>query len=546
MSRSARHGARHTLRHQEHILSIQINGDMLIGQTSKRGAAATLQGINPSTGEKLEPAYGASSLEDLDRACSLAQQAFDPYRETTQEKRAAFLEQIAQNILDLGPQLIERAMQESGLPQARLEGERGRTVGQLRLFASIVRDGNYLGATLDSALPQRTPPRPDLRLRKIGLGPVAVFGASNFPLAFSVAGGDTASALAAGCPVIVKAHPGHPGTSELVGKAVQAAVASSGLPEGVFSMVYSEGNEIGQALVQHPAIKAVGFTGSRAGGLALVRLAQQREEPIPVYAEMSSINPMFLLADALKTRAKEIGAGFVDSLTLGSGQFCTNPGLVIAQKSEALNQFLDAAASALQGKVGTTMLTPGIQAAYNKGVQKLESTEGVSLLARGQNGATACAGQAALFTTDAATFLANPSLEDENFGASSLVIVCDDAKQLREVAEYVDGQLTATLFLTENDRDAALELLPVLERKVGRILINSYPTGVEVCYAMVHGGPFPSTSDSRTTSVGAGAIERFLRPVSYQDLPAFLLPAALQDSNPLNLWRLRDGKLTQS
>jgi alpha-ketoglutaric semialdehyde dehydrogenase len=546
MSKSARHVARYSLRNQEHILSIQINGDMLIGQTSKRGVTTSLQGINPSTGEKLEPAYGASSLEDLDRACTLAQQAFDAYRETTPEKRAAFLEQIAQNILDLGPQLIERAMQESGLPQARLEGERGRTVGQLRLFATVVRDGNYVGATLDAALPQRTPPRPDLRLRKIGLGPVAVFGASNFPLAFSVAGGDTASALAAGCPVVVKAHPGHPGTSELVGKAVQAAVASSGLPEGVFSLVYSEGNEVGQALVQHPAIKAVGFTGSRAGGLALVRLAQQREEPIPVYAEMSSINPMFLLADALKTRAKEIGTGFVDSLTLGSGQFCTNPGLVIAQKSEALNQFLDAAASALQGKVGTTMLTPGIKDAYTKGVQKLEGTEGVSLLARGQNGATACAGQAALFTTDAATFLANPSLEDENFGASSLVIVCDDARQLREVAEYVDGQLTATLFLTENDREAALELLPVLERKVGRILINSYPTGVEVCYAMVHGGPFPSTSDSRTTSVGAGAIERFLRPVSYQDLPAFLLPQALQDSNPLNLWRLRDGKLTQS
>ena len=276
-------------------------------------------------------------LDDVERACTLAQQAFDTYRDTTPEQRAAFLEQIAQNILDLGPVLIERAMQESGLPQARLEGERGRTVGQLRLFAKVVRDGRWLGAALDSALPDRTPPRPDLRLRKIGVGPVVVFGASNFPLAFSVAGGDTASALAAGCPVVVKAHGAHPGTSELVGKAVQAAVASCGLPEGVFSMLHGDGRTIGQALVSHPAIKAVGFTGSRQGGMALVRAAAQRPEPIPVYAEMSSINPMFLLPDALAQGAGKIGSGFVDSLTLGSGQFCTNPGLVIAIEGEALN-----------------------------------------------------------------------------------------------------------------------------------------------------------------------------------------------------------------
>ena len=523
-----------------------INGDMLIGQAAVHGDVATFHAIDPATGLELQPAFGSGSVADVERACTLAQQAFDSYRETTLEQRAAFLEQIAQNILDIGPTLIERAMQESGLPQARLEGERGRTVGQLRLFAKVVRDGHFLATALDSALPQRSPPRPDLRLRKIGLGPVAVFGASNFPLAFSVAGGDTASALAAGCPVVVKAHGAHPGTSELMGKAIQAAVASCGLHQGVFSLLFGDGRTVGQALVSHPAIKAVGFTGSRQGGMALVRAAAQRAEPIPVYAEMSSINPMFMLADAMSTRAGDIGRGFIDSLTMGAGQFCTNPGLIIALEGPALDTFCDAAATALQAKTASTMLTPGIHAAFKQGVQRLEGTEGVSLLARGQDGTSACAGQAALFATDAATFLADASLEEEIFGASALIVRCSDAAQFKQIAEHLDGQLTATVFLTENDRNAAQALLPTLERKAGRILINSYPTGVEVSHAMVHGGPFPATSDSRGTSVGASAIERFLRPVSYQDLPAYLLPASLQDANPLGLWRVRDGALVQA
>lgn len=527
-------------------MTITIQGDLLVGACARQGTGAAFRATDPSTGKQIEPGFGTATLDDVERACTLAQQAFDSYRDTSLERRAAFLEQVAQNILDLGPALIERAMQESGLPQARLEGERGRTVGQLRLFAKVVRDGRWLGTALDSALPDRAPPRPDLRLRKIGLGPVVVFGASNFPLAFSVAGGDTASALAAGCPVVVKAHGAHPGTSELVGKAVQAAVAACGLPEGVFSMLHGDGRSIGQALVAHPAIKAVGFTGSRQGGMALVRAAAQRDEPIPVYAEMSSINPMFLLPGAMAQGAAKIGAGFVDSLTLGSGQFCTNPGLVIALEGDALAQFRDAAITTLQGKTGTTMLTPGIHCAFNDGVDKLGKEAGVTLLGRGQNGATACAGQAALFETSAANFLANPALEDEIFGAASLIVVCSDIGQFRQVAEHLDGQLTATIFLTEDDRDAALALLPTLERKAGRILINGYPTGVEVSHAMVHGGPFPATSDSRSTSVGAGAIDRFLRPVSYQDLPAWLLPAALQDNNPLGLWRVRDGELAQA
>jgi alpha-ketoglutaric semialdehyde dehydrogenase len=523
-----------------------LNGNLLVGAASIPGAAAPLRAVNPATGEQCEPAFGTATVADVARACTLAEQAFDAYRDTAPEARAAFLELIAQNIIDIGPELIDRAMLESGLPQARLEGERGRTVNQLRLFAKVVRDGHFLGVALDSALPERVPARPDLRLRKIALGPVAVFGASNFPLAFSVAGGDTASALAAGCPVIVKAHGAHPGTSELVGRAVQAAVAASGLPEGVFSMLHGDGRTIGQALVTNPAIKAVGFTGSRQGGLALVRAAAGRHEPIPVYAEMSSVNPMFLLPDALSQGAAKIGAGFVDSLTLGAGQFCTNPGLVIAMAGPALDTFIASASTALQAKAGATMLTPGIHAAFNEGVAKLAAEPGVTAVARGLPGTTVHAGQAALFVTDAPNFIANPKLEDEIFGAAGLIVRCENVSQFHQLAEHLDGQLTASLFVTDTDKALAQALLPALERKAGRVLVNGFPTGVEVSHAMVHGGPFPATSDSRSTSVGAGAIDRFLRPVSYQDFPTWLLPDAIKDENPLKLWRLRNGELGQS
>ncbi|MDP5007468.1 MAG: aldehyde dehydrogenase (NADP(+)), partial [Glaciimonas sp.] len=500
-----------------------ITGDMLIGQHAVRGTEGAFRAIDPSTMDKIAPDFGAGGAAEVERACVVAQQAFDIYRETTLEQRAQFLETIAQNILDIGAELITRAAQESGLPTARLEGERGRTVGQLRLFAKVVRDGLWLNATLDSALPERTPPRVDLRLRKIALGPVAVFGASNFPLAFSVGGGDTAAAFAAGCPVVVKAHNAHPGTSELVGKAIQKAVASCHLPEGVFSLLFGDGNLIGQALASHPAIKAVGFTGSRQGGLALMRLAAQRREPIPVYAEMSSINPMFLLPDALATRAVQMGTAFVDSLVMGVGQFCTNPGLVIALEGEHLAQFTQAAATALQAKSAGTMLTPGIHAAYVAGVNRLDAITGVITLEQGLTATSACAAQAALFTTDAKTFLATEQLEDEVFGPCSLIVACRNEDEMRAVAEHLDGQLTATLHLNAADHALAKKLLPTLERKAGRILVNGYPTGVEVSHAMVHGGPFPATSDSRGTSVGASAIDRFLRPVCYQDLPAALL-----------------------
>lgn len=523
---------------------MQLTGQMLIGGDAVHGNEGRLHALHAATGESLPPQYGGGGPADVDRACRLAADAFDGFRETSLAQRADFLEAIGQGLADLGPALIERAMAESGLPQARLEGERARTVGQLRLFAQVVRDGRWLDVTIDPALPDRQPlPRPDLRLRNVAVGPVAVFGASNFPLAFSVAGGDTASALAAGCPVVVKAHPGHLGTSEMVGRVIQAAVRAAGLHEGVFSLLVGEGNAIGQALVQHPAIQAVGFTGSRQGGLALCRIAAARAQPIPVYAEMSSINPMFLLPGALARRAEALARGYVDSLVLGTGQFCTNPGLVIGVAGPALERFAALAGEALAAKEAAPMLTAGIHGAYCRGVERLAALDGVRALARGRASDRHGHATPALFTTEADRLLAEPALQDEVFGPSGLVVACDDIDQMLHVAERLEGQLTATLQLDADDHDAARRLLPVLERKVGRILANAFPTGVEVSHAMVHGGPYPATSDPRSTSVGSRAIERFLRPVCYQGLPAELLPAALADGNPLRLPRLMDGKV---
>ncbi|BES69030.1 aldehyde dehydrogenase (NADP(+)) [Marinobacter nanhaiticus D15-8W] len=520
-----------------------LYGKQLIGQNAVAGSGVTFAGLNPATNESLEPQYAGASDQDVERACQLAEEAFDRYRETSLESRATFLERIATEIEALGEPLIERAMAESGLPQARLEGERGRTCGQLRLFASVVRDGEWLDIRIDPALPDRQPmPRVDLRQRHIALGPVAVFGASNFPLAFSVAGGDTASALAAGCPVVVKAHPAHPGTSELVGQAIQAAVRACDMPAGVFSLLFGAGIDLGQALVKDPRIKAVGFTGSRRGGTALMATAQARPEPIPVYAEMSSINPVFLLPHALKSRGAEIAEAFVASLNMGAGQFCTNPGLVIAIKGPELDTFLHAAAEAVTRSTGQTMLTPGIHDAYGDAIERLSGNASVREVARGQSGEQGNSCQPGLFATNATDFLADEQLQDEVFGASSMVVVCDDQAQVQAVAKHLEGQLTATLQMDDTDTDVARGLLPILERKAGRVMVNGWPTGVEVCHAMVHGGPYPATSDSRSTSVGSAAIHRFLRPVCYQNMPEALLPEALRDNNPHGVSRLIDGK----
>lgn len=522
---------------------MNLTGELLIGQQSVKGSRDPIVAINPATGERLSPEFPGGTPEDVARACELAWTAFDTYRETSLEERAQFLETVADEIEAIGDALVERAVAESGLPQGRIQGERGRTCGQLRLFANTVRAGEWLDVRIDPALPDRQPlPRNDLRQRHVALGPVAVFGASNFPLAFSVAGGDTASALAAGCPVVVKAHPAHPGTCEMVGRAIQAAVKKCGLPEGVFSMLHDSGFEVGQALVADPRIKAGGFTGSRKGGLALLEIAQRRPEPIPFYAEMSSINPVFLLPAALEARGKALGEAFVGSLNMGAGQFCTNPGLVIAVQGPGLDAFIEAAGETLKSSTAQTMLTPGIHEAYGQGVNALATNSKVREVARGLEGEGANQCQSALFVASGEDVIADKSLQDEVFGASSLIVACRDAAEVKRVAEVLEGQLTATLQMDDADIDAARALMPTLERKAGRILANGWPTGVEVCHAMVHGGPFPATSDARTTSVGTAAIFRFLRPVCYQDLPQGLLPEAVKDDNPLGLRRLVDGK----
>ncbi|MGY2736401.1 aldehyde dehydrogenase (NADP(+)) [Sphingomonas sp. UYP23] len=518
-----------------------IDGAILVG-AEQRQATTRFSGIDPSTGATLTPDFSSAGTDAVADAAALAEAAFVDYAATDLETRARFLEAIADAIVAIGDELIDRAVQESGLPRPRIEGERGRTVGQLRLFATVVRQGDWLDATIDPALPDRAPlPRPDLRRVNLPLGPVAVFGASNFPLAFSVAGGDTASALAAGCPVIVKGHPAHPGTGELVARAIASAVAKCGLPAGTFSYLPGDTNDLGGALVADPRIKAVGFTGSRGGGLALVKIASQRAEPIPVYAEMSSINPVILFPAALEARGEALASAFVQSLTMGAGQFCTNPGLVLAIDSPALDAFVTTAGAALAESRPATMLTPGIHASYEKGVAALAEHGAVKTVARGcaSDGANQAVG--ALFDTDAAAFLADSALGHEVFGSSAVVVRCKDIAELTRVVAQLEGQLTATLQIDAGDHAEAAKLLPTLAGRVGRILANGWPTGVEVSHAMVHGGPFPATSDGRTTSVGTLAIYRFLRPVCFQNIPAELLPVAIGPDNAWNVARRVEG-----
>ena len=503
--------------------------------------SSSFRARSATTGETIEPEFPISTPEDVAAACDTAVDAFDSYRATSLERRAVFLETIAEEILDLGDGLIERAAVETGLPVARLTGERGRTVNQLRLFAKVVREGRWLELRVDPALPERQPlPRPDLRLRMIPLGPIAVFGASNFPLAFSTAGGDTASALAAGCPVIVKGHPAHPGTDAMVASAVQKAVGRCGLPHGTFGHVRGPGNELGAALVRDHRIAAVGFTGSRAGGLALMRVAQERPVPIPVYGEMSSINPVVLMPAALEARGADLGKAFAASLTMGAGQFCTNPGLIVAIESKGLKEFEAAASEAISAHSPQPMLTAGIRSAFVEGVTALSLKRVVTELASGIEGDGIAREMAHLFATDAENFRSDPSLSDEVFGASSLIVRCSDFGEVKRVLRSLEGQLTATLHLDKEDEPDAASLVPILERHAGRVLVNGWPTGVEVSHAMVHGGPFPATTDGRSTSVGTLAIARFLRPVCYQDMPADLLPPELRDhaSEP----RLIDGR----
>jgi NADP-dependent aldehyde dehydrogenase len=503
--------------------------------------SAKFQAVEAATGSPLPTLFSAAGDNEVSQACAAAEAAFAEMRALPHERRAVLLDSIADSLTAAGDSLVDIASRETGLPEARLRGELGRTTGQLRLFAAEVRSGGWLRLRIDPAMPERTPlPRSDLRMQMVPLGPVAVFGASNFPLAFSVAGGDTASALAAGCPVVVKGHPAHPGTSEIAAEAVTQAVRSCGFPPGTFSLLNGPGIELGGALVADPRIKAVGFTGSRGGGLALMKIAASRPVPIPVYAEMSSINPVLLFSSALADRAEALARDFVASLTLGAGQFCTNPGLVLAIESEGLDRFLASASQALEKSSAAPMLTPGIFQAFQDGVARLAGGGRATMVGRGAAGGLYC-GQAALFAIPAEDFLADEAAAEEIFGAASLVVRCGTAAELAKVVSRLEGQLTATLHFDEADEPAVAEVVPSLERLAGRLVANGWPTGVEVSHAMVHGGPFPATSDGRSTSVGSLAIERFLRPVCYQDFPDSLLPGALRRGGQQGLPHRLDG-----
>jgi NADP-dependent aldehyde dehydrogenase len=525
-----------------------LTGATFVGARESKTGSSPFRGEDPSKGTALDPVFVESTAEEVAAACRAAAAAFEPYAALPPGRRAAFLRAIASQLLALGDALLDRASAETALPRPRLEGERARTANQARLFADLVEEGSWVDARIDRAQPDRKPaPKPDLRRMLAPLGPVAVFGASNFPLAFSVAGGDTVSALAAGCPVVVKAHPAHPGTSELAARAVLAAAAETGMPDGVFSMVLGPSPAVGQALVAHLAIQAVGFTGSFRGGKALMDAAARRSQPIPVFAEMGSANPVFVLPGALAERGEAIADALAASVTLGGGQFCTNPGLTLVAPSGAADAFVARLGAKLAGSPAGTMVHAGIKAAYDAEVGAIAGLPGVTLAARssahGPNAATEA--QPALLVADAGALGAQARLGEELYGPVTLAVRCRTREELLEAARRLHGHLTATVHATDADLAANRDLVAILARKAGRLLLNGVPTGVEVAHAMHHGGPWPASSDPRATYVGAAAILRFARPVCWQDFPDAALPEELRDANPRGIWRLVEGRLTK-
>jgi 2,5-dioxopentanoate dehydrogenase len=526
---------------------MELHGKNLIGGKAVASPAAkTFSGVAAATGEKLSPLFHEATMSEADEALALAEKAFEGYGRQPAEKIAAFLDRIAEEILKLGDELIQRAGAETGLPEARLAGERNRTVNQFKMFAELVREGSWLEVSIDHAQPERKPlPKVDLRRMLVPIGPVVVFGASNFPLAYSVGGGDTASALAAGCPVVVKAHPAHPGASEMVGHAIQNAADAMGMPKGVFSMVHGVSTESGMRLVQHPATKAVGFTGSLQGGRALFDAAAKRPEPIPVFSEMGSTNPVFVLPDALKQNGKAIAEGLAQSATLGVGQFCTNPGLAFGCGGDEWRSFVERV-SQLAGAVAPgVMLHQGISARFHEGTGKFQKVPGVRVAGKSSAEATQGRAPAMVFSTDAKTFQQQRVLREEVFGPSTLLVNCGSTQELEQIARDLPGQLTATIHGTDEDLRQHANLVAILRGKAGRLIFNQFPTGVEVCPSMQHGGPYPATTDSRFTSVGTFAIKRFVRPVCFQNFPDAALPVELRNKNSRNIWRLVDGQLTK-
>ncbi|MEX0937941.1 MAG: aldehyde dehydrogenase (NADP(+)) [Pirellulales bacterium] len=526
---------------------MELHGKQLLGADTSTEGSQTFTATNPASGESLQPEFHEATDAEIDRAMHLSYGAFTPMARTTGAQRSALLEAVADSIMALGDVLLQRANAETGLPLARLTGERGRTVNQAKMFARLAKDGSWVDARIDRAQPDRQPlPKPDVRRMLYPLGPVAVFGASNFPLAFSVAGGDTVSALAAGCPVVVKAHPAHPGTSELVGRAIGEALQQTGLPRDAFCLVQGAGNAVGLGLVRHPLTRAVAFTGSLTAGRALFDASAGREVPIPVHAEMGSINPVFLLPGALAERADKIAEAYLESVTLGVGQFCTNPGVVVGLAGDGLDHFQEAVAKQAAQAAPGTMLHAGIRRGFESGVERFTSISGVKVLA---TGGTADSAKnevgAVIFATDDLTFVAHPELSEELFGPASLIVRCTSPEKMAQIATRLSGHLTATLHGTARDLRDYRGLIEVLQRKVGRIVLGGFPTGVEVCESMHHGGPYPATTDSRFTSVGTAAILRFARPVCYQNFPDDALPEPLRDKNTYGIWRRVDGQLTR-
>jgi alpha-ketoglutaric semialdehyde dehydrogenase len=527
---------------------MELHGRSIIGgDPSSNGEGEPFRAFDPFLGRHLDPPYYEATQDDIALAFELADSAFDVYRHKSPEEVAAFLERISDQIIALGDELITRVSEETGLPPKRFTGERARTVGQLRMFADAVREGSWVEATIDLAQPDRKPlPKPDVRRMLIPTGPVVVFGASNFPLAFSVAGGDTASALAAGNPVIVKAHPAHPGTSEMVARAIVRAAEETGMPSGVVSLLHGTTPEFSLKLVQHPAATAVGFTGSLKAGRAIFDAAAQRPNPIPVYAEMGSVNPVFVLPGALHESGDGFAAGLHQSVTLGVGQLCTSPGLVVGLQNGAMDKFISSIRDLFESAPPATMLHPGILRVYQEGLRRLGEVEGVEA----QYSATTAdesktEAQAAVFVTEAETFFGHQELSEEVFGPATVVVSCDSKEEIMKVAHNLQGHLTASIHGTSEDLVEYRELIELLQKKVGRLVFNGFPTGVEVCAAMHHGGPYPATTDVRSTSVGAYAIKRFARPICFQNFPQDALPVELRNQNERGIWRMVDNDLTR-
>ncbi|MCW8848543.1 MAG: aldehyde dehydrogenase (NADP(+)) [Melioribacteraceae bacterium] len=521
-----------------------ITGKNYIGKSLSNKGENTFNSYNAAEFKMLENTFYCATEEEVNNAAELAKSAFENYKNLSGSKKADFLDAIAEEIINLGDELVKTAMTESALPEPRIVGERGRTVNQLKMFAQLLRDGSWIEATIDTAIPDRAPiPKSDLRKFRQAVGPVVVFGASNFPLAFSTAGGDTASALASGCPVIVKSHPSHPGTGELVASAIIKAAEKTNMPNGVFSFLNDSSYKVGTQLVTHPDLKSVAFTGSLTGGKALFDLANNRKEPIPVFAEMGSTNPVFILPKKIILEAESIATGLAGSITMGVGQFCTNPGLVIAIESEGLEMFINSLSSKIKESAPGKMLNKGIEQNYNSKRNEMLKAKGIRLEGNAED--IDGMGNPTVVSVSAEDFISNPDLHQEIFGPFSLIVKCKSITEMIFVAKQLEGQLTATLQAEAGELSEYSELINVIKDKVGRLIFNGFPTGVEVCASMNHGGPYPATTDSRFTSVGTDAIKRFTRPICYQDWPQNLLPDELKNENPLNIWRLVDNNFTK-